>query len=177
MWITLGIALALLLWQISLVISVIFGAPTVHTQRSAIIKAYELADLKKNETVLDLGCSDARALIYGAKEFGAKGIGVEISPFYYLMARLKVILSGQHGQIKIVFGNLKRHGELIKRCDVVYLYLLPKLLDEIEQEVFSQLKKNARVVTVGFNFKNKRAKSQETALNHGRKTKIYLYRV
>jgi ribosomal protein L11 methylase PrmA len=177
LWVMLGVALALLLWQTSLVISVIFGAPTVHTQKSVIIEAYKLADLKKNETVLDLGCSDARALIYGVKKFGAKGIGVEISPFYFLKAKLAVLLSGQRRKIQIIFGNLKNSGELIKRSDVIYLYLLPKLLDEIEPKIFKYLKGNARVVTVGFYFKNKKTKFQKMVTNHGRKTKIYLYHI
>ena len=175
--VVLGISLGVLFWQASLLISAIFGAPTVHTQKSAIIKAYKLADLKKGEVVLDLGCSDAGTLIYGAKEFGAKGIGIEISPFYFIKAKLNVALSRQKKQIKIIFGDFKKHSGLFRRADVIYLYLFPKILKEIEEELFSQLRPKARIVTIGFQFANHRANSKTSIVNCNRKSFAYLYKI
>lgn len=169
------LALFLSFWQISLVVSVVFGAPTINAADSAVFEAFKLAKLRRDEIVLDLGCSDAKTLIIAAEKFGAKGIGVEISPFYFVKARLNAILSGQRGRIKIVFGDLKKKSELIKQSDVIYLYLFPKLLNKIERGIFKQLKPNARVVTVGFKFKNHKEKFQTRATNRGRKTEIYLY--
>lgn len=168
-------AFLILFWQISLIVAIVFGAPVVNAKNDTIVEAFKLAKLKKDETILDLGCSNARSLIIAAKRFGAKGIGVEISPFYYLKAKINVILSGQSKRIKIIYGDLKKKGDLIKRSDVLYLYLFPKLLCKIEQEIFRQLKNDARVVTVGFRFKNHKIKSQVEVENHSRKTKIYLY--
>lgn len=162
-------------WQLSLLFSSIVGAPTVYANSKAIIDAYKLAGLEKGETVLDLGCGNAKSLLLAAKVFGAKGIGVEISPYCYLKSKWNVFWAGESGNIKIYLSDIKKSFNLISEADVVYLYLLNSVLEKIESEIFDNIKAKTRVVTLAFKFKNAVPKKNMRTNNLGRETGIYLY--
>lgn len=166
---------AVAFWQASLLFSSIVGAPTVYSNDSAMIDAFELAALKKGETLLDLGCGNARSLIIAAKKYGARGIGVEISPYCYLKSRFNVLRAGQNKNIHIYLGNLTKSRDLIKKADVIYLYLLNSVLAKIEDEIFDNIKPGCRVVALAFQFPNRKPQKSVSTINLGRKTKIYLY--
>ena len=162
-------------WQASLLYSSIFGAPTVYANKQAVADALKLAETKKGETVLDLGCGNANSLIIAARKFGARGIGVEISPYCYLKSRWNVRLTQQSKNIRIYLSDLKKAKELIKSADVLYLYLLNCDLAKIEDEVFENIKSNCRVVTLAFQFPNKKPIKTIATRNLGRETTIKLY--
>jgi SAM-dependent methyltransferase len=152
-------------------ISVISGTPTVYAQDLAIKKAFELAKLKPRQTVLDLGCGNARSLIIAAKKFRAKGIGVEISPFYFLLAKLNILIKGEDKNIKIYYGNILNQEKLVQEADLVYLYLFEELLEKLEPILFKTLQQEATIVSVAFKFK--RHKPYLTSQN----PRINLYKI
>ncbi len=164
------LALIALIWQISLLISAFSGAPTVYAKEKIIKKAFEMAYLKSGQVVIDLGCGNARSLIIAAKEFGAKGIGIEISPFYFILAKLNVALHHQTKNIKIYYGNILKYENLINKADLIYVYLLEKLLAKIEPIIFKNLKRNASVVSLTFNFTGRKPLKKNTS------PKIYIYK-
>jgi SAM-dependent methyltransferase len=163
-------ALILLLWQISQMISVISGAPTIYAKNKTIRKAFELAGLKQGQTVIDLGCGNAKSLIIAAKEYKAKGIGIEISPFYYLLSKIKVSLSGESKNTRIIFGRFQKAERYLKSANIVYLYLFEELLAKIEPWLFQTVKPGTKVVSVGFKFAKRKALSTKTD------PVLYLYR-
>lgn len=151
------------------------GSPTVYSNKKAIEDAYKLANLKPDELVLDLGCGNGRSLLIAAEKFGAKGVGIERSPFCYLHAKLAVYLAGQSKNVKILFGDLKIAEKYLKKADVIYLYLLNSALKEIETWFFQNLSSRARVVSLAFIFPNYKPKSTKKTLNLGVETTIQLY--
>lgn len=167
--------LAILFWQASLLFATIFGAPTVYANSKAIIDAYNLAELKGGETVLDLGCGNARSLIIAAKKFGAKGIGVEISPYCYLKSKWNVFWAGEKNNINIYYSDLRRSRELIKKADVIYLYLINSVLKNIENDIFSTINKRAKIVVLSFEFPNVKASKIVSTKNLGKDTTLRLY--
>src|SRR5713226_3429173 len=57
--------------------------PDVHfiaTPQEVVEKMLELAEVKKTDTVYDLGCGDGRIVVTAAKKYGAKGVGFDIDP-------------------------------------------------------------------------------------------------
>ena len=145
-------ALILLLWQISQIISVIGGTPAVYAKDETIREVFKLAGLERGQAVVDLGCGNARSLIIAAKKFKAKGIGVEISPFYFLLSKIKILLSGESKNIKIIFGRFQKAESYLKSADVVYLYLFSKALNEIEKWLFNSVSEKTKIVSFGFKF-------------------------
>ena len=162
-------ALVILFWQISLIVAIIGGAPTVYSKNKVIVKAFESVGLKKGQLVADLGCGNARSLIIAAQKFGARGIGIEISPFYYLLAKTNVLLHGETKNIKILFGDFRKREHDIKDADVIYLYLFDKIVGRIEPWIFKSAKVHSKIISLGFPFKNHRATVVKT------RPPIYIY--
>src|SRR5262245_45198186 len=55
-------------------------APYVPTPQDVVERMLALADLKKTDLIIDLGCGDGRIPITAAKKYGARGLGVDIDP-------------------------------------------------------------------------------------------------
>lgn len=161
-------------WQGCLLYAQVFGSPTVYANKNAIIDACKLADLKKGQTLIDLGCGDARSLILAAQKFGAKGIGIERSPYCFFKSKFNVFLSGQKN-IKILFGNFSKYEKEIKEADVIYVYLLNSALKMIESWIFSLIKPGTKIVSLAFFFPNHKPKKIIKVKNLGIMTELKLY--
>lgn len=169
------ILLYLLFWITCLLYAQAFGAPTAYANNKAVMDCLNLAELKKGEILIDLGCGNAKVLIIGARKFGAKGIGIERSPYCYLKSKINVLLSGQRKNIKVYFGDFKKVEEDIKKADVIYTYLLNSVKRKIESWLFSSISKNARVVSLAFTFPNHLPIDSAPTKTFGRSTKANLY--
>lgn len=174
LFIFLVILLYVVFWQLSLIYSMILGAPIVYADAPAINECYKLAELKKTELVVDLGCGNGKSLAIACREFGAKGIGVEKSPYAYLTARIKR-LEHRGVDYEIIFGDFKKAEKYLKKADIVYLYLLENVLSKIEDWLFETIPRDCRVVSLAFQFKKHQPVKTSTTNNLGIKTTIYLY--
>jgi len=170
------ISLILLLWQLSLLYVAVFGSPTVYANSQAIRDSLKLAKLKAGESIVDFGCGNANTLIIASREFGARGVGVEISPWCYIKAWWNVIVNGQVGRVKIVFGDFKKAEEYLKKADVVYLYLLNETLKKFESWYFKSISQKTRTVSLAFWFPSKKPLKTVSTFNLRKDTKIYLYK-
>lgn len=168
------VALATGFWQVCLIYAQVLGAPTVYANKGAILEACKLAGLKKGQTLIDLGCGDGRSLIIAAREFGAKGIGIERSPYCFLKSKFNVFLSGQ-SNIKILFGDIQKYEKDLKKADVIYVYLLNSVLAKIEDWLFSSIGANTKIVSLAFSFPNFRPSKTRAVENLGRTTELKLY--
>ncbi|MFH1623164.1 MAG: hypothetical protein ABIA12_01440 [Candidatus Aenigmatarchaeota archaeon] len=102
-----------------------------------------LANLRRGETLYDLGSGDGRTVIEASK-LGARGVGIEYSIPIHLLARLRVALSGVH-DVKLMrkdFFKIK-----LNDADVVTFYLTPKLAKRLGPKLKRELRKGARVVS------------------------------
>lgn len=169
------VLLGIIFWQGSLIYAQFLGAPSVNSSREAVRAALKLSALKKDETIIDLGCGNCDVLILAAKEFGATGFGVERSPFYFLLAKLNVWIHGQSKKITVLFGDFKKLENELKEADVLYLYLLNSVLAKIEPWIFETVRKEVRIVSLAFQFPNHRPLQTKHAVTLGKKTAIRLY--
>ncbi|CCQ91868.1 putative methyltransferase [Nitrospina gracilis 3/211] len=141
------LALALLLAWVVLG-PVFFGAPWHWTGQGALRRALDLADAQPGETLVDLGSGDGRVLITAARDYGLKGVGIEIDPVKVWVSRLWAKLSGVSDRVVIHWGNVADHP--CKEADIVYLYLSHQAVDRLFPALFASLKPGARVVTQRF---------------------------
>lgn len=118
-------------------------APFASTPKIFVKKALNLANLKRGEILIDLGCGTGGVLVIGAKEFGAKVQGYEISPILCVLAKINLFLHRVKGEVFCCDFFKKK----IEKANVVFLYLTPKLLEKAENKLKRELKSNFRIVT------------------------------
>lgn len=56
-------------------------APFVPTPLDVVERMLQLGEVARGDTVYDLGCGDGRIVIAAAKQYGARGVGVDIEPY------------------------------------------------------------------------------------------------
>jgi len=89
--------------------------------------------LTEDDVLYDLGCGDGRVLIEAYRQYGCKGVGIEIAPQTANLARRNVAAIGLADQIRIVTGNVLAYRYEGATAATVYLYpdlvarLAPKL--------------------------------------------------
>ena len=144
-----GIVLALLLgmW---VVIPMFTGIPWVPTRKERIRLALELAGLQPGETFYDLGCGDGRVLVAAARDFGARAVGIEISPLHCLFTLLRARLSGVGNRVSVRWGDIYRAD--LHDADVVYQYGHSRYAPRLKQQLAEQLRDGARFVSINVDF-------------------------
>lgn len=111
----------LLLWTISNVVSVFFGAPAISSPPSMGWKKF--ADPTK--TFLDLGCGSGTVLLRAAPYFHHV-YGIEASPAYYLLSKWRT----RHlSNVTVMFGNF--FTEKWPKTDYIYCYLLDRPMRQL----------------------------------------------
>lgn len=120
-------------------------APWWRTSKSTAIRICRLANIKKDDLIYDLGSGDGTALIVAAKQFGAKGVGVEIEPTRALISKILVSKNNVSDRVKIERKNF--FAVDISKADVIFLYLVPKTLEKLIPKFKKELKKGTRIVS------------------------------
>ncbi len=148
-------------------------APYVTSPQPIVVKMLEIAGLKHGEMLYDLGCGDGRIVATAAKEFGAKAVGVELSPALAKRAREAVESQGLQQQVKIIEGDMM--GVDLSSADVVALYLLTEANEQLRPKLEKELKPGARVVSLEFRIKGWKPARVEKVEAHRHPYTIYLY--
>lgn len=118
---------------------------TSNTKAREILK---LAKVTKNDIVYELGSGEGNVLMVAAKDFGAKGIGVEIDPLRVFISRLLIRLRGLSKKIKIIKGNL--FDQDFSDATIVFVYLVPKTLGKLKPKFLKELKPGTKVVSLRY---------------------------
>ena len=126
----------------------ILSAPYVPTRKRDLKRIYEMAKLKPGQVVYDLGAGDGRILIYGAKNYGIKGVGCELALFPLYSSKIKALCSGVNKQLNLRWKNLYKMD--VSEADLVVSYLLPKTMKKLQDKFEKELKPGAKVIACGF---------------------------
>lgn len=124
------------------------GAPYVPTPRYVALKMLTLADVSSDDVVYDLGSGDGRILIMAAKEFGARGVGIEIDSQLVRTARRKARRAGVADQVKFRQEDLFEAD--LSEATVVTLYLWPDMNNRLRPKLRRELNMGDRVVSHSF---------------------------
>jgi SAM-dependent methyltransferase len=125
-----------------------YGLPSVHTRKGRIRKALQLAELKADETLYDLGAGDGRVLVMAAREFGARAVGIEVGPVQCAAAWINARVNGVSHRVRVQRGDFFKAD--LSAADVIFVYATSSQAVRLEKQLESQLRPGARVVTVSF---------------------------
>lgn len=119
----------------------------------------KMADVKPGEMVYDLGCGDGRIVITAARDFGARGIGVDIDPERIRESRQNVSDAKVGDRVQIKYADLFEMD--FSDADVVALYLLPALNLKLRPRILNELRPGTRIVSNSFDMDDWRPDQQE----------------
>ena len=148
--------------------------PFVPTPKEVVDKMLEMAGVKKDDVVYDLGCGDGRIVIAAAKKYGCKAIGFDLDPQRVKEARENVKKNGVEKLVTIEEKDLFKVD--LKPASVVTMYLLPEVNDRLLPQL-QMLKAGSRVVSHDFDLTGVKPKetAQVESKAEGRSHKVYLW--
>ncbi len=152
---------------ISLVWTHPWGAPWVPSSLTTVHQMLDLAQVKPNELVYDLGCGDGRIVVTAALRYQARAVGVEIDPLRWLWCQALITVLGLREKVSIVYGDFFKQD--LSEADVVFCYLLPETNKRLQEKLLWELEPGTRVVSNTFIFPG----VKETSKNG--KIRLYLF--
>jgi uncharacterized protein (TIGR03000 family) len=145
------------------------------TPQKAVEALLDLARLKPDDVLWDLGCGDGRIPVTAARKFGIKAHGFEIDPMCLQEARANAQKNGV-GKLVVIEDRDIFTLDLSRGPTVVTLYLLPslnlKLLPQLQK-----LPAGARVLSVGHRLGDIPPDQQVTVEAEDGEYPLYLWRV
>jgi len=145
--------------------------PYVPSPNAVVDGMLKLAKVTSSDVVFDLGCGDGRIVISAAKDYGSKGVGVDINPDRVQEARANAKKAGVEDRVRFEENDLFKAD--IRNATVVTLYLLPDVNMRLRPKLLHDLKPGTRVVSHSFDMDD--WKPDEEAVIDGRH--IYLWTV
>ncbi len=164
------VVLFLLLFVVLLFLFTVFDLflelPYVGAKKGMVQTIIKLAQIKKGETVVDLGSGDGRLLIAAAKK-GAKAIGYEINPFLIAISLIHTKLEGLGNQIWVQRESLWKADLAV--ADIIFVYAKKKTMPKFEDFIWQNAKSRTRVIANTNPFPNARP---QKVIN-----KIFFYKI
>jgi SAM-dependent methyltransferase len=122
--------------------------PYVQTSPAVVRKMLEMAAVRKDDLVLDLGCGDGRIAIQAASSFGARAIGYDLDPQRIAEAQQNARTAGVETRVRFVRQDL--FTAPLGHANVVAFFLLPGVLERLRPRLRSELGPGARIVSHSF---------------------------
>jgi len=151
-------------------------APYVTTPMNVVEKMLEMAEVDKEDVIFDIGCGDGRIVITAARNFGAKGIGIDIDPQRIEESRAGALEAGVSHLVDFRLGDATKMD--LTTATVVTMYLLPEsnalLIPQLEK-----LRPGVYVVSHNYSipgWEHKEVESADIADITGKNHSIFLYR-
>lgn len=142
------------------------GAPYLPTLKQQTYDALDLLDLKKGQTLLELGSGDGR-MMRAAAERGVYSVGYELNPLLVLYSRLRHWRYRRYMTVKWAdFWTVEWPDS-----DGMYVFLLQKYMKKLDNKVIQYSKgKKYKLVSFGFIIPEKQPLSTNKGLS------LYIYK-
>lgn len=120
-------------------------APFVTTPPNAVKRMLTLAGTGPGDVVYDLGSGDGRIVIAAAKDFGARGVGIEIDPSLIKISKLNALKAGVAEQTRFLQADLFDMD--YSAATVVTMFLRDDVNMRLQPRLWKQLRPGSKVVT------------------------------
>ena len=117
----------------------------VPTPQAVVVAMLDVARVKADDVVYDLGSGDGRFVITAAKKYGARAVGIDIDPALVRSAADSAAAAGLSGRVRFITGDLFTAD--ISEATVVTLYLLQSINERLRPKLIRELKPGTRIVS------------------------------
>lgn len=134
--------------------------PFITTPQDVVEHMLRFAGTGTSDLVVDLGSGDGRIVIAAAREFGARGLGIELDEALVEKSRDNARAAKVADRVSFVKGNVLFAD--ISQASVVTVYLLPGLINQLQPRFIEELKPGTRIVSHAFTMAGWRPDRAET---------------
>ena len=134
-----------------------------------------LAKVSAGDVVYDLGCGDGRIVITAARQFGARGVCVDIDPVRIAESRENARQANVIDRIRFVNEDLFVTD--VGDATVVTLFLSPEINLAVRPKLQRELKRGTRVVSHWHHMGNWLPQETLRVRADGRESPVYLWTV
>jgi precorrin-6B methylase 2 len=149
--------------------------PYVPTPPEVVAEMLRMAKVTKNDMVYDLGCGDGRIVITAAKEYGARGVGIDINPERIKESNENARKEGVEDRVRFMTKDLFEAN--LSEATVVTLYLLPEVNLKLRPKLLRELKPGTRIVSHSFSMGDWNPEKVVTVKSGGTDRTIYYWTV
>ena len=138
-------------------------------------KMLEVAGVGRDDVVYDLGSGDRRIPIMAAKEFGARGVGVEIDPALIKNSRANAVTAGVADRVTFVEQDLFTAD--IGDATVVAIYLGQDVNLRLRPRLLADLRPGTRIVSHDYDLGDWSPERTVTVDLESRDHRVFLWHV
>jgi len=141
------LSFVLIIFAWSMIIFGFFGPPAVPTPKKIIKEALKEVSPKKGDIFIDLGSGYGSVVKMAVRQFGVKGLGIEINPLLIWWSRFSAYLIGLKN---IEFKRENFFKTDLTKADVIFVYLLPKHLPKMAGKIKKECKSGTIIISQRF---------------------------
>jgi len=119
--------------------------PYVQTPQNVVEAMLELAGVRGNDFLIDLGSGDGRIVISAAKRYGASGIGIDYDTYLVRQSTDNAAKAGVTERARFLTQDIFETD--LSAATVVTMYLLPEFNIRLRPRLLAGLRAGARVVS------------------------------
>jgi len=152
-------------------------APYVPTPPEVLAEMCVLGEVNRDSIVYDIGCGDGRIVIYAAKTFGARGVGIDIEPERIRESKANAKAARVERLVRFKLADATKVD--ISEATVVMMYLLPESNELLRPKLEKELRPGVLVVTHNYmipGWEGKEVRSKVVPDSEGIEHTIFLYR-
>ena len=151
-------------------------APYVQTPQHVVDRMLQIAQVGPNDVVYDLGCGDGRLVITAARQYGARGVGVDFDLNRVKESQANAAKAGVEALVE--FRQQDALKVDVSPATVVTLYLLTSSNLQLRPILTKALRPGARIVSHQFGMGDWQPEMQETLTDaDGSPHILYLWKV
>lgn len=145
----------------------------VQTPSEVVTEMLRLARVGPNDVVYDLGSGDGRLVIAAARDFGARGVGVEIDPKLVALSVEAAQRAGIGDRVAFRQGDLFQAD--LSDATVVTLYLSTAINLRLRPKLVRELRPGARIVSHAFAMGDWNPAQTTSVQTRDRAVEVYLW--
>ena len=135
------------------------SVPYVPTPQEVVDRMLQMARVGSTDYVIDLGSGDGRIVVTAAKQYGARGFGVDLNPDRIRESNENARKAGVTDKVAFYQRNLFETD--LSQATVITMYLLPRVNMELRPKLLG-LKPGTRLVSHDFSMEDWKPDTQVT---------------
>jgi hypothetical protein len=126
------------------------GGPYVPTPKVVVDQMLGMANVGPKDFLVDLGSGDGVIVLTAARQFNARGYGVDIDPQLVRQSNADAKRFGVDDKVSFHVQDVFKAD--LSKASVITLYLLPSMMVNLRSKIFLEAQPGTRVVSHDYNF-------------------------